>query len=269
MRSLFVVVLALLCVISLAEFPDFVPCSFDLHLTTEVKNKDGDILMTSIDRIMRDSNIDLWRWDSDFSGNEVFGVNASKWIIIWRPDMETSYHDYGSECVLNDGRDKMVPPPFDWLLENVEGGDILWFWHSDTYEGVKCHKYEAKFVVKDPYGGDFGGLGPIELQLFFYIVKDTGAIVKVEGSLKTVRVSDIHDITINMNVDFFESNIELRPAYFIPSPHCTGGQPISAPPKTSEEFANTCYGAESSSAGSRAIASLAAVLLLLILALLF
>jgi len=236
-------------------------------MTTEIRDKNGNVIGTSIDRFMRDGDLDLWRWENNFAGIPPL-VGPTKWIIIWRPDKDAAYHDKGAECILNDNEDHMTPRPYDWLLFRVVGNEINWLWNSGEYEGLQSDVYNAKFIVKAQEDQTFD---PVKVEVDVIMLRDSGSIVRLNGTIKTnnqpIPTIDVSFISI---IDFFERNVELRPAVFIPSPHCTGGKPLGAPPKTSDAFAAKCYAEESSSsAGSRAIASLAAVLLLLIFALFF
>jgi len=253
MRTVFAVVgLALLCCFAVAEdspdTPDFVPCSFTVQFYTEVTNTDGEVVASSRDRFIRDGDNDLWRWDSDFTSNLPI-IESQKWIVIWRPDLNVSYHDYGDKCVKNNGRSTMAPRVYQWLWEKTNG--INWFTNVGTYDGLPCYIYYSHFVVKQY---------KTTMTCEIYTLKSNGALLLINGTAK----SDSLDLRYNMDVEFFEQHEEVLPTYFMPAAHCSE-TPIAAPPAPTAEFDKTCYGiVGGSSMGVRAVVSWVAVLLAIV-----
>jgi len=260
MRAFF----ALVCVAALFAFasadddtlPDFVPCSFTVVFNSEIMNPDNEVVATSKDRIMRDNDLDLWRWDSDFTG--LLGVlEPQKWTVIWRPDIGengTSYHDYGEKCLKNNGRPQMAPRMYQWLYEKTYG--MNWFRNIGTFDGLPCFIYHSKFVVKQYQ---------TTMTADIHVLQKNGALLHINGTATSDKYGlDLH---YTMDVEFFEQHEEVRPTYFIPSAHCTDNTPISAPAAPSEDFEKSCYGLADSSLAVRTIVSWAAVLLALVAAL--
>jgi len=258
MRTLIAFVgLAVLCSFAVAEeipTPDFVPCSFTAQFSTKLYNPQEEVVASSTDRLMRDSDLELWRWDSDFTGLAPV-LEPQKWIIIWRPDNSTSYHDKGDVCVKNNGRKEMAPFPYQWLYEKTYG--INWFKNSGTYEGLPCDIYHSKFVVQQY---------KTTMTADIYILQKNGGLVLINGT----AVSKDYGLNLHytMNVDYFEQRHEIRPSYFIPSAHCTGGVPMSAPRAASEDFVKSCYDYGESSMGVQVAASWIAVLVAALVAIL-
>lgn len=130
------------------DLPEFIPCSFDLRLVSEIKNLQGEVVASSVDRVMRDGDLDVWRWDSDFTGLNGT-LDEQQWIVIWRPDLGNAYHDFGEKCVKNDGRPSMTPRPYQWLLEKTTSKAVSWFRNLGSYEGVPAYIYHTTFEVKE------------------------------------------------------------------------------------------------------------------------
>jgi len=257
MRAVFVAAaLVFLCsfVAAQDDLPDFVPCSFSVQFSTNVYGPEGDVVAKSTDRIIRDNEVDAWRWDSDFTG--IFPLEPQQFIIIWRPDNQTSYHDFGSKCKINDGRESMVPLPYDWLQEAT--GGMFWIREKASWDGLPCSIHHTSFTVLE-----------YETDMTMNVhVLDDGTLVLINGTAKSDKYG--LDLRYSMEVDYFEHNEEFSPVYFIPSPHCTGGKAIDAPPKSSSDFQKRCYGADGShSVASRSVFSWAVVLMLLVAAMLF
>jgi len=245
------VALAALCsfVASQEDLPEFFPCSFSVSFNSEITNLQGEIVATSIDRLIRDGEQDLWRWESDFTG--LPGVlDPQQWIVIWRPDMNVSYHDLGEKCIKNNGRKTMAPLPYDWVLEKT--GGMTWFRNVGTWEGAPCYIYHTTFVVKEYQ---------TTMTADVHILK-SGALVLVNGTAKSDKYG--LDLKYSMDVQYYDHNQEFLPTYFIPAGHCTNGTPIPAPSPSSAEFQKQCYG----NFGAHAVASWAMVVLLLVAALL-
>jgi len=260
MHSLFVIVVCAVLfssVFAAPYLPDFVPCSFSVRFKTYVYGPEGDVVANSTDRFMRDNQNDLWRWDSDFSGFIPF-LDPQQTIIIWRPDLSTSYHDYGDRCIKNDGMPTMFPLPFDYLYQKTSGMD--WFQFTDTWEGLPSYVYRSTFLVPK-----FN----ITVVADIITLQSNGALVIIKGTAKSVEYG--LDLTYAMEVEYFEQHQEILPLYFIPSPHCNNGNPIPSPPPSTQTFDKECYGLAGSSgsnAGFRSGASYSMVLALLLVALL-
>jgi len=255
MRALFVgIAVAFLCAFAMADddLPEFIPCSFSFQLKTVVKNLDGETVATSTDRVIRD-NGDMWRWDNDFTG--IPGImDEQKWIIIWRPDLNATFHDYGEKCKKNDGcGGGMCPLPYDWIIQKT--GPVNWFRNIGTWEGLPSYIYHSMFYVKE-----FGTTMTVNV----HILQKNEALVLINGTIKS---DSGMDLVYDMGVEYYDHKQEFRSAYFIPSAHCSE-DPIPAPAAPSAEFEKACYGAESEGANANAVASLALVLLLLIVAML-
>jgi len=238
------------------DLPEFIPCSFDLRLVSEIKNLQGEVVASSVDRVMRDGDLDVWRWDSDFTGLNGT-LDEQQWIVIWRPDLGNAYHDLGDKCIKNDGRPTMTPRPYQWLLEKTASKAVSWFRNLGSYEGVPAYIYHTTFEVKEY---------KTMMTVNVYVLRQTGAIVLVNGTAKSDEY--LLDLTYTMEVDFFDFKNPIRPSYFIPTAYCTDGKAVRAPPLPSEEFQKTCYGLESSIA-ARSVASFVAVLLLSLVVLFF
>jgi len=258
MRSLFVAVaLALLCSFATAQedLPEFVPCSLNVLFHSTVLNRQGEVVASSVDRVIRDNEHDIWRWDSDFTG--LPGVlDPQKWIIVWRPDLNASYLDLGEKCVKGDGGHlNMLPLPYDWLLEKTYG--ITWFRNIGNYEGLPCYIYHAKFFVVDV---------ETTMTTDIYVLQNDGSLLLINGTAQSDKFG--LDLIYAMEVQYYDQHQEVRPTYFIPAAHCTDGVPVPAPPASSDAFVKSCYG-EDSSMGVRAVASWVAVVLLLVSVLFF
>jgi len=253
MRAIFVG-LALLCCFAAAaddtpDTPDFVPCSFTVLFNSEVYNTEGTLVASSKDRIIRDGDLDFWRWDSDFTG--VPGIiDAQKWIVIWRPDLNASYHDYGNKCVKNNGRKEMAPRLYQWLYEKTNG--INWFTNIGTYDGLPCNIYYSHFYVNQY---------KTTMTVEIYTLQSNGALLLINGTAKNDKI----DLRFDMDVEFFEQHEEVLPIYFMPAAQCSD-TPIPAAPAPSDDFDKKCYHFGGNSMGARSVVSWVAVLLALVAA---
>jgi len=255
MRALFVsigITILFSMVLAQPDLPDFVPCSFSVSFKSNIFGPEGDVLASSTDRFIRDNENDLWRWDSDFTGMAPL-VDPQQFIIIWRSDLNTSYHDYGDKCLKNDGHAEMAPLPYDWLLSKTYG--MSWFRHVNTWEGLPSYTYHATFHIVS-----YNGTMDVEI----HTLQSNGALVFINGTAK----SEEHgiDVSYAMQVESFEQHQEVLPIYFIPSAHCNDGVPVPAPPAPTPSFEKECYGwrDSASSAGFRTVASWSMVLVLLL-----
>jgi len=257
MRAVFVAIAALCsCAVFAAQcaFPEFIPCSFSMLLSSKIYNTQKELVATSTDKVIRDNSADAWRWESDFSG--ITGVlDPQKWIIIWRPDLGVSYHDLGEKCLKNNGRPKMCPRPYDWICEKTDG--LTWFRQKSTWEGLNAFNWYAHFYVNEY------GVPKTEMTANVHVLED-GTVVLINGTAKNTLV----DLTYVMEVQYYEHNQEFRPTYFIPSAHCTNGSAIGALPESTEAFQKQCYGSEGSLA-SRVVLSWAVILMLLVAVVMF
>jgi len=148
----------------------------------------------------------------------------------------------------------MAPLMYQWFVEKTYG--INWFRNNGVYDGAPCDIYHSTFVVKQ-YA--------TTMTADVYLLQSNGALVYINGTAKSDKYGlDLHYF---MEVDYYEQHMEVRPTYFIPSAHCTGGVPISAPPASSEAFDKMCYGGESSM-GIRAVVSWISILVALAAAML-
>jgi len=251
MRTFVFAALALAAVAAVASatasiVPEFCPCSFHGEFHTRVLNQDRQVIATSRDHIYFD-NEQYWRWDSDFSG--VPGViEAHQWIITWRPDMGCTFHDYGDKCLKNDDRPEPPPAPYEWLLRNTNG--ISWFRLTGTWEDMPVYIYHATFTINNRFSAN--------VTTDVYVLQDDLSLVLVNGTVKSSKL--LLDLTYHMDTVAYEHNVQIQPNFFIPSAICANGTIFSAPPEPSEDFKNSCY----ESAGSVALASWVALLLLLV-----
>lgn len=226
------------------DLPEFVPCSFHAEFHTRILNEDKEVIAKSIDHVYYD-NENYWRWDSDFTGVEPL-VEPHQWTIIWRPDMGHSYHDYGSYCLMDDGRQEGPPPPYDWLERNTNG--IAWFRMIGKWEGLPVFIQHSKFTVNKFRA---------EATVDAYMLQEDSSLVLINGTAK----NDLVDLTFHMDTVAYEHNVQIDPRLFIPAAHCANGTgPFTVPPDPTADFRRKCY----EGAGSYAVMSWVALLLLLV-----
>lgn len=253
MRAFFVVALTIaafgaIAAATEAELPEFVACSFHGEFHTRVLNEQREVVSTSKDHLYFDGG-QYWRWDSDFSGVE--GVmEPHQWIIIWRPDLEATYHDYGTICKKNDDRAQPPPPPYQWLLRNTNG--ISWFRIPGTWEGMDVYIYHSTFTVNK-----YSALVTSD----FYFLKEDDSLVLVNGTVKSESL--FLDLTYHMDAISYEHNVPFPTTTFLPAAHCSP-EPLSAPAEPSADFKKKCY----ASAATPVVASWFALLLLVVASLL-
>lgn len=250
MRAFTLIAVALFAAVALGEddLPEFVPCSFHAEFHTRVLNPDREVVATSVDNVWYDHD-DLWRWDSNFSGFAGI-LEGHEWAIIWRPDMATSYHDYGDRCLLNDGAKTIAPFPYDWLLMHTDG--MTWFRMKGTWEDMPVYYYTTKFYIKNY---------DTTVTTNVYLLEEDDALVFINGTAHSDKY--LFDLTYTMDTISYEDRVALDPKLFIPSARCTNGSVISIPPEASDSFKKQCYESKpSGSAASHVVLSGAAVLLL-------
>jgi len=248
MRTLLFVAIGLLCVFvaDAAVLPEFVPCSFHVMFQSRVLNPSREVIATSTDHVYFDGE-QYWRWDSDFTGVPPI-LDAQYWSIIWRPDLDTSFHDLGDKCILNDGDQHMAPPPYDWFLRATS--NVKWIKEpSATWEGMPVDIYSTKFIINR---------AEALCSVNVFILQEDQTLMFLNG---TGHTDSGVDVTFHMDAVEYEHGVALNRALFIPSARCTNGTIISAPAEPSEKFKKSCYVVPD--AGSRAGAFWTTILVLL------
>jgi len=250
MRSSILVAACLLVAVAWGkgELPEFIPCSFHAEFHTRVMNTDREIIATSVDQFYYDHD-DLWRWDSDFNGIPPL-IDPQQWVIIWRPDLTTAFHDFGDKCILNYAGKPMTPLPYDWFVAHTSG--VNWFKLTGTWEDMPVFIYHTTFYVER---------FKVTFTADIFILQEDDSLVLINGTAKGNGL----DVTYTMDAVVYEHRTHLSPNLFIPSARCSYGQVIPAPSEPSDEFQKQCYVKDAASRVSAFGAALLMVLLAVML----
>jgi len=229
---------------------DLFPCSFRMTTRVTISTRDGAVLATSINEIIRD-NGEFWAWKSDFEGNDFVRtiIPDHQWSLIWRPDVGKSFrHDISAQkCYVSSS----LPTPYKWIESKTYG--IVWFDELVEYEGKEAILYTAVAV------GTYNNKIDFEGTASFYVLAEDKTLVHVNGTL-TASHNTI-DVVFETNSLYFEHNKAIDPKTFVVQPPC----PVHpAPAEPSEDFQKKCYRSSAASQFVSVVALLLAILAALV-----
>jgi len=234
MKSFAIFALFVLAGIAFAEDApvDLLPCSFRLTLKMNLRNKDGDVLATSLNEMMRD-NGEYWVWKSNFEGDDFIKtmIPDHEWVVIWRPDTEKVYRDdiLAKKCYTYTFAQQ--PTPYEWFQSKTYG--IVWYDEAVKYADQDCILHTAIVV------GSYSGID-YECEANFYVSTSSKNLLFINGTL-VAKKKGIDLVFDSSNLDV-EHNKMIDPNSFIVNAPC---EAVAAPSVPSEDFQKKCYSQQS------------------------